>query len=103
LFADGFVGREALKRLQSSPEIVGVDEVGEVAPQLGMIVVVEAFDGGVLDGAVHSLDLAVGPGMLHLGEPVLDAILVADAIEDVMEGVFVTGLAGELDAVARQE
>jgi hypothetical protein len=41
--------------------------------------------------------------MLHLGEPVLDAILVADAIEDVMEGVFVTGLAGELDAVARQE
>jgi hypothetical protein len=26
-----------------------------------------AFDGGVPDGAVHPLDLAVGPGMLRFG------------------------------------
>lgn len=31
-----------------------------------MIVVVEALDGGFLDGSVHPLDLAVGPGVLHL-------------------------------------
>ncbi len=41
--------------------------------------------------------------MLELGEPVLDAFLIADPIEDVMESVFVASLVGELDAVARRE
>lgn len=40
--------------------------------------------------------------MLDPGEPVLDAVLVADPIEDVAEGIFVTGLIGELDAVVGQ-
>ena len=39
-----------------------------------MGVVVIALDGGVLDGAVHSLDLAVGPGMLGLGQPMIDVV-----------------------------
>lgn len=43
--------------------------------------------GGLLDGAVHPLDLTIGPRMLHLGQPVLDAVLAADAVEDVLEGV----------------
>jgi hypothetical protein len=43
------------------------------------------FTGGaaVLDGAVHPLRLAVCPGMVGLGEPMLDPVLIADAIEDV--------------------
>lgn len=36
-----------------------------------------AFDGRVLDGAVHALDLAVSPRMIDLGEPVLDTVLAA--------------------------
>lgn len=73
------------------------------------IVVVQVFDGGILDGAVHPFGLAIfrgigpldqflflkTPGMLELGEAVFDAALVADPIEDVVESVFVTGLVGE--------
>ena len=99
LFADVFVGRKAFERLQSSPEIVSVDEVLKVPAQLLVIVVVEALDGRILDGAVHSLHLAVGPRMVDLGQPVLDAVVVADPIEDVMERIFVTGLVGKLDAI----
>jgi hypothetical protein len=44
--------------LELSPEIVGVDEVLKVPPQLIVAVVVEAFD-GVLDGPVYLFDLAV--------------------------------------------
>ena len=44
LFADELVGRESFEGLQSSPEIVGADEVGEVLAQLVVIVVMEAFD-----------------------------------------------------------
>ena len=45
--------------------------------------VVEGLGGGVLDGAVHPLCLTVGPRMVGFGQPVLDAVLVADAVEDV--------------------
>ena len=34
-----------------------------------------AFDGGLLDRAVHPFDLAVGPGMPDLGEAMFDAVL----------------------------
>ncbi len=34
---------------------------------------------GILDGAVHALGLAVGPGVAGLGRPVLDVVLVAHA------------------------
>ena len=44
MFADELVGREAFEGLQSSPEIVGADEVGEVLAQLVVVIVVEAFD-----------------------------------------------------------
>ena len=61
LFADELVGRQALEGFQPSSKIAGADEVGEVLSQLVMVVVVEAFDGGVLDCAVHTLDLAIRP------------------------------------------
>jgi hypothetical protein len=81
-----------------------------------MVIVVEAFHGGVLDGAVHPLDLSVcrgnapperflplqTPGMLDLGEPVLDAMFMTDPVEDVFEGGAMPLLVGKLDAVIRQ-
>ncbi len=102
LFADELVGRESLEGLEPAAEVVGVDEVLEVPPQLIMAIVVEALDGRVLDGAVHALDLSVCPRMIDFREPVLDAVLVADPVEDGVEGVFVTGLVGELDSVVGQ-
>jgi hypothetical protein len=36
-----------------------------------------ALDGRFLDRAVHALDLAIGPGMLDLSQPMFDAVRVA--------------------------
>ncbi len=47
------------------------------------VLVVERLHGGVLDGPVHPFGLAVGPGMVRLDEPVLDAVLPTDAVEHV--------------------
>ena len=101
-FADELIGCQALEGLEPAREIVGRDEVGEVSAQLIVIVVVEALDGRFLDGSVHPLDLAVRPGMLDLCEPVFDAMFVADAVEDMLEGVLVARPVGELDAVVGQ-
>ena len=60
------------------------------------------------DGAVHPLGLAVGPGMIGLRQPVLDAMLEADAIEDVRaeeapgRSLTVLGQIGEGHAVVGQ-
>ena len=53
------VGREALEGLQGTAKAVGGDELSEVASKLIVVVVVEALDRRVLNGAVHSLDLTV--------------------------------------------
>lgn len=98
-FADELVWCEAFEWFESAGEIINCDEVVEVLPELFVVVVVVAFNGGFLDGSVHPLDLAVGPGMFHLGQPVLDVIFVADPVEDMVKGVFVPLLVGELDAV----
>ena len=84
-FADELIGRQAFEGLEPSSKIVGADEVGEVFSQLIMVVVVEAFDGGVLDCAVHALDLAIRPRVFDLGQPMLNFMLAADTVEDVFE------------------
>ena len=72
------------------------------------IVVVVELDGGVLDGAVHSLGLPIGPRMVGLGQPVLDVVGDADAVEDVRakeaaaRAIAVLGQAGEGHAVVGQ-
>lgn len=60
-----------------------------------MAVAMEAFDGCVLDRSVHPLDLAVGPGMVRLGEAMLEVVGLADHVESHLPregGVPVTGL-----------
>ena len=101
-FSDVFVGSYPLQCLEPPPEIVGFDEVLEVLTELVVVVVVEPLDGGLLDRAVHPLDLTIRPGMLHLGQPVLDIVIAADAVEDVLEGVPVLLAVGELDAVVSE-
>lgn len=100
--ADGLVGCESFEGLEPASEVLGGDEVAEMLPELIVAVVVVALDDGFLDGAVHALHLTLGPRMLHLGQPVLDTVFVADTIEDVVEGVFVAGAIGELDAAVRE-
>ena len=82
-FADGFVAREALEGLQSAGKIISADEVGQVSAQSVVRRRVEALDGSVLDGAVHALDLPVGPRMSRLGEAMVDAVLGAGILERV--------------------
>ena len=77
LLADELVGREALEGFETPAVIVGADEVREVALELPVAVVMIALDGGFLDRAVHTFDLAIGPRMLGLGAAVLDGVLLA--------------------------
>jgi len=68
-----------------------------------MRVVVIPFDRRLLDRPVHPFDLAVGPGVVHFCQPVIDVLLPTDAVEDVFEGRCVLLAIGELDAIARRE
>ena len=80
-FADEFVGGKAAESLESFGEVVGSDEVAEVNAQLVMAVVVVALNRGFFDGAVHTLDLAVSPGMIGFGKSMVDAMQQTDPVE----------------------
>jgi hypothetical protein len=47
------------------------------------VIIMERPDGCFLDRSVHPLGLTVGPGMVRPGQPVLDAMLETNAIEDM--------------------
>ena len=62
-----------------------------------------ACDGRFLDRAVHALDLAIGPGVAHLCQAMLDPVLRADPIVDVLHRIAILFAVCELDAVAGEE
>ena len=85
--------------------VLGRQEIGEVVAQLIMTVAVEAFDRGVLDGSFHSLDLALGPRVVGLGQGVLNSIGFTDHVETHLpriDCVPVPGQLSELDAIIGQ-
>jgi hypothetical protein len=66
VFAGKFAGCQPFKGLESSGGVISGDEVGQMLPKLGMIIVMKAFNGGLLDGSVHAFDLSLCPWMFHL-------------------------------------
>ncbi len=70
-----------------------------MAAELVVAVVVVAFEGSFFERAVHAFDLAVGPGMVGLSEAVLNVVLGADFIEDVLGGTSGGAPVGKLGAI----
>jgi len=87
-FADVFVRREASERFQPFSEVVGREEIGEVAAKLVVAVVMIAADGRLFQRAVHAFDLAVRPGMLGFCQPVLDIVFCAGVLEGMSPDEF---------------
>ena len=81
-----FLRRETLRGLEPTRVTVCVQKQLAMRCQLLMVGVVVSLDGGVLDGAVHAFDLAVGRRMVRLRQPVLDATLAADSVEQLHAG-----------------
>jgi hypothetical protein len=99
--AEVFVGREGLEPLG---EVVGSEEVCQVRFDSVMGVVEVSLDRGVLDGAVHPLDLPVRPGMVGSGQPVFDSMNETEPVEGMAAEACGWPLAvlrqvGELDTV----
>ena len=70
-----------------------------------MAVVVVPFDGRLLDRAVHALDLPIRPGVVRLGQAMLNAICIADHVEPHgpgIGGVPVAGLLANWMPLSRQ-
>ncbi len=92
----------AAEGLESAAEIVGCREVRKMGAELVLVVVMEPLDGRLLDRAVHPLDLAIRPRVLHLGQSVLDLMLPADAVKYVFESIRIAASICKLHAVVGQ-
>ena len=63
---------------------------------MGVTVVVIGAHGGLLDRAVHALDLAVGPGMVGFGQTVINVVTGAGDFKGV-GAKMLAPLPGQLD------
>lgn len=73
-----------------------------MSSELIVAIIVIAAHGRLFQGSVHALDLPIRPGMIDLCETMLDAMFVTYAVENVVEGVFMPLLIGELNTVVGQ-
>ena len=64
--------------------------------------VMEALDGGFFEGAVHALDLAVGPRVGRFDQAVHHALFPADAVKTVRDRQELVRLGCKLHPVVRQ-
>ena len=67
---------------------------------MGLVIVL--VHGSIFEGAIHPFNLAIRPRMMHLGQSVLDAVLTADTLEEMTEGVWIAASVGQLEAVVGQ-
>ena len=68
--------------------------------------VVGSLDRRILDCAVHPFNLAIGPRVIWLSQPMLDAIGLSDQVKSHLaecHTVTIARLLGELDAVIGQD
>lgn len=70
--------------------------------QRGLRLIIIPMHSRLLDGFVHSLDLAVCPRMRWKSEPVIDSVFLANSIENVRKSPVVPSLIRELYTVVRQ-
>ncbi len=64
-------------------KVVGRHEGADMSAQGFGGAVMERLGGCVRDSSVHAFGLAIGPGVVGFGKPVLDGVLVAHAVERV--------------------
>jgi hypothetical protein len=99
---DVLIGGKPSERFEPLGEVISHQEGREVLFEVLMGLVIVFFDRGFLQGSIHALHLAIGPGMVGFGETVLDAIVLADAIEKMVEGILIAFAVSELHAVIGQ-
>lgn len=109
--------REAVEGLESWCKAADCNEVGELRPQLAVAVVEEPFHRRFFDRAVYPLvplsgrrlpaiakRKAIGPRMVELGQPMLNAVRLINHVEahwPGVDGVAVPGLLNEVNSIIR--
>ncbi len=89
--------------LETFGKVISGNELRQMLLELVVRLIVITLDGRVLNGAIHPLDLSVSPRMIDFSQPMLDAVLLADAVEQMFESPFILQAVGELDAVVRED
>ena len=91
-----FMWREAAQGLEPFGVVVGQQKGLQVLVELLRGLIVEALNGGLFKRAIHPFDLAIGPGVLGLGEAMIDVGLGASQLE-AMGPDRLAALEGQLD------
>lgn len=102
LGTDKFVRHKPAWGLQALDVVVGQQKGLQVHIELVGGLIVEALNGGFLEGAIHALNLVIGPRVGRLGQPVLHAILAVDTVKTVPARQELVRLWRELHAVNGQ-
>lgn len=101
-FTDVFIGSKSLEGFEAFGEVIGHQDTVEMLFQMLMRLVIVFLDWGFFSCSVHALDLAIGPGVIGVREPVFNGMFITDTCKDMCEGRFVVFPISDLDPVIGQ-
>ena len=67
---------------------------------MGLVIMIHRH---ILERSIHPLALPIGPGMLRLGQSMLNSVLSTDTTKDVVESIAILQPIGELNTVVGQD
>ena len=97
--ADVLIRCESFERFESLGEVIGQQECIQVFFQVLVGLVGIFFHRGVCERAVHAFHLAIRPGLVGVGQPMVEAILLTDASKDMLKCVWIPLAVGKRDAI----
>ena len=85
----GFIRGKPAQRLEPLGEVIGHQEGLEVFHEMLVGLVVRLLHGGFFAGTIHAFHVTIGPGMVDFRETLVDAICLAEAIEEMLESILI--------------
>ena len=85
----GFIRGKPAQRLEPLSEVIGHQEGLEVFLEMLVGLVGRLLHGGFFAGTIHAFHLTIGPGMVDFRETLVDAICLAEAIEEMLESILI--------------
>jgi hypothetical protein len=96
------IGGQSFQGLEARGDVISHQDSLSGVLQVVMGLVVRRFHGGVLACAGPAFDVASGPGMVGCGQPMVDALRLAEAITAKLPGGGIARAMSDLAAMLGQ-
>ena len=102
-FYNELIRGEPFEGFKSLGKVISIYKSFKVGFELGMSLIIIALYSGFLEGSIHTLNLAICPGMVNLRKAMGDVMFMAHTVKNVPPGMTIHGSVCKLNTVVGED